>query len=58
MPVTIDKEDDGYTVRTPGGVKGKGMTLRNAKAQERLLNAVDHGFKPDKPKRKRKGYSY
>jgi hypothetical protein len=35
-----------YTVRTPGGVKGREMTLRNAKRQVRLLNAVDHGFKP------------
>jgi len=58
MPVKIEKEDDGYTVRTPKGVKGKGMTLRNAKAQERLLNAIEHGFKADKPKHKRKGFSY
>ena len=49
-----------YTVSTPNGVKGRGMTLRNANRQIRLLNAVDHGFKPDpdyKKKRKRHGRS-
>ena len=46
MPVSIKKTDGKYQVRTPGGVKSKGSTLRNAMAQKRLLNAVEHGWKP------------
>jgi len=48
MPVTIRKKpgSKGYVVKTPGGVKSKGSTLKNAKSQERLLNAVEHGWKP------------
>jgi hypothetical protein len=53
MPATKRKEPgDGYTVSTPNGVKGRHMTLRNANAQIRLLNAVDHGFKPDRKKKR------
>ena len=50
MPVSIskDKSGKGYEVSTPNGVKGEKMTLRNAKRQERLLNATDHGWKPGK----------
>jgi hypothetical protein len=46
MPAEIDKDPNRkgkYTVSTPGGIKGCGMTLRNAKRQARLLNAIDHG---------------
>jgi len=39
-----------YKVSTPGEVKGRKMTLRNAKRQARLLNAIDHGWRPDKKK--------
>ena len=46
MPVTIKKKGKRYSVRTPAGVKSKGTTLEKAKKQERLLNAIDHGFKP------------
>lgn len=47
MPVSIRKAArDTYQVRTPGGVKAKGTTLAKAKKQERLLNAVEHGWKP------------
>ena len=46
MPVTISKTDGKYRVSTPHGVKSKGSTLKNAMAQKRLLNAVEHGFKP------------
>jgi hypothetical protein len=46
MPVTTVKTKDGYTNRTPGGVKGRHMTKKNAEAQKRLLNAVEHGWKP------------
>lgn len=48
MPVSISKVDGGYRVRTPNGVKAKKTSLKNAKAQERILNAVDHGWKPSK----------
>ncbi len=47
MPVTISKvKDDGYKVSTPNSVHAKHTTLAKAKAQERLLNAVEHGWKP------------
>ncbi len=51
MPVTIRKVD-GFQVRTPGGIKAKGTTKKKAEAQKRLLNAVEHGFKPTGKKRK------
>jgi hypothetical protein len=52
MPVTIrKKKGDGYTVSTPHGVKAKGTTKAKAKAQERLLNAVEHGWHPTGKKR-------
>jgi hypothetical protein len=35
-------------VSTPGGVKSKATTPAKAKSQERLLNALDHGYKPRK----------
>jgi hypothetical protein len=46
MPVTTVKTKGGYTNRTPGGVKGRHMTKKNAEAQKHLLNAVEHGWKP------------
>lgn len=47
MPVRITKiKDDGVTVSTPSGVKSKKTTMAKAKAQARLLNAIEHGFKP------------
>jgi hypothetical protein len=45
MPVHVRKID-GYRVSTPGGVKAKSTSMKNAMAQRRLLNAVEHGFKP------------
>jgi hypothetical protein len=33
-------------VRTPHGVKAKGTTPEKARKQARLLNAIDHGWKP------------
>ncbi len=60
MPVKIRKTKEGYTTSTPRGVKGRGMSLRDAKRQKRLLNAIEHDptFKPDKKKKtpKRKYY--
>jgi len=56
MPATKRKQKNGkYTVRTPNGVKGRNMTKKNADAQIRLLNAVDHGWKPTGKKRSKRG---
>jgi hypothetical protein len=47
MPYTQTKLKSGKVkVTSPHGVKSKGSTPTNAKRQVRLLNAVDHGFKP------------
>lgn len=47
MPVTLKKLKNGKVrVSTPNGVKSKGSTPGNAAAQKRLLNAVEHGWKP------------
>ncbi len=56
MPVKITKTKSGaYRVSTPHGTKAKGTSLAKAKSQERLLNAVEHGWKPTgKPAKKRK----
>lgn len=35
-----------YQVSTPNGVHAKGTTKEKAEAQIRLLDAIDHGFKP------------
>lgn len=54
MPVKISKTDGKYKVSTPNAVHAKGTSLQKAKAQERLLNAVEHGWKPTgKPMSKR-----
>lgn len=52
MPVTIRKKKNGYEVRTPGGVKSKKTTKKKALAQKRLLQGVEHGWKPTRKKRK------
>jgi len=49
MPVKITKTD-GYRVTTPSGVKAKHTTKVKAEKQKRLLNAIEHGFKPKKKK--------
>jgi hypothetical protein len=46
MPVTIRKRGDRYSTATPGGVKAKGTTHAKAKAQARLLEGIEHGWKP------------
>lgn len=53
MPAELKKVEGGYKVWTPntGYHSKKPMTLKVAKAQLRLLNAVDHGFKPDGKKK-------
>ena len=51
MPAKIKKSQKGYTVSTPHGVKGSGMTLENAKKQQRLLNAIHYTtWQPTKAK--------
>ena len=46
MPVKITKTDGGYKVSTPNGVHAKHTTKAKAFAQMRLLNAVEHNWKP------------
>jgi hypothetical protein len=46
MPVKITDVGGGYRVSTPGGVKAKKTTKRKAKKQKRLLNAIEHGWRP------------
>jgi hypothetical protein len=56
MPVKTRKLPGGKVrVSTPGGVKAKATTPAKAAAQKRLLNAVEHGWKPTGKKSKRKG---
>lgn len=56
MPVSVRKlpGSNNYRVSTPKGIHAKGTTKEKAMAQERLLNAVEHGWKPTG--KKRKGY--
>jgi hypothetical protein len=55
MPVTIKPVGKGKVrVSTPGGIKSKAATPANAQAQERLLNAVEHGWMVPKTKKKGK----
>ncbi len=42
MPVSIHRHGNRYSVETPNQVHAKSTTKEKAKAQERLLNAVDH----------------
>jgi hypothetical protein len=47
MPVTTKSVGKGRVqVHTPGGVKAKSTTPAKAAKQKRLLNAVEHGWKP------------
>jgi len=48
MPAKVTKVGGGYKVSTPRGTKAKHTTKKKAEAQKRLLNAVDHGWKPKK----------
>ena len=45
MPYKLRKTD-GYKVTSPHGTKAKKTTLRKAKAQIRLLQGIEHGWKP------------
>jgi len=56
MPETEKKLPNGkYSVSGPHGVHAKGTTKEKADAQVRLLNAVDHGWKPGKKKHRAPG---
>lgn len=51
MPAKVRKISRGknkgkYRVSTPSGTKAKATSKRKAKSQQRLLNAIDHGWKP------------
>lgn len=47
MPVrTRELKSGKVQVRTPGGVKAKATTPAKAVRQKRLLDAVEHGWKP------------
>ena len=53
MPVKITKlKGKGVKVTTHHGVKAKKTTMKKAKKQKRLLQAVEHGWKPTKRKNK------
>ena len=54
MPVQTNALSGGkVSVSTPGGVKAKRTTKKKAKRLERLLNAIEHGWKPKKKKKKK-----
>lgn len=51
MPVKLRKLKSGkMRVSTPSGIKSKGTTPAKAKKQRNLLNAVEYGWIPTKPK--------
>ena len=54
MPYKIEKKN-GYKVTSPHGTKAKSTSLKNAKAQVRLLRGVEHGWKPTGKKAKSDG---
>ena len=55
MPYKVSKTKGGkYAVTGPSGTHAKGTTKKKAVAQKRLLQAVEHGFKPP-AKAKKKG---
>jgi hypothetical protein len=46
MPAKITKVKGGYKVSTPNGTHAKKTSKAKAEAQQRLLNGIDHGWKP------------
>ena len=46
MPAKIKRVKGGYQVKTPNRIHAKRTTKKKAQAQARLLNAVDHGWRP------------
>lgn len=55
MPAKISKVKGGYSVKTPNMTHAKKTTKEKAKKQQRLLNAIDHGWVPTN-KRKKAGW--
>lgn len=47
MPAKIRKVKGGFQVKTPNMVHAKRTTAKKAKSQQRLLNAIDHGWTPN-----------
>lgn len=55
MPVRIKRLKSGKVkVSTPRGTKSRGTSIKKAKAQKRLLNAIEHGWVPGKNKKRGK----
>jgi hypothetical protein len=54
MPAKIIKKGSKYEVKTPNAVHAKGTTKAKAESQQRLLNAIDHGWEPTGKKKKAK----
>ena len=52
MPAKITKVKGGYKVSTPSGTHAKHTTKVKAQSQARLLNAIDHGWKPTGKRKK------
>lgn len=51
MPYTLHNlAKNKVSVTSPNGVRAKSTTASKAKKQIRLLNAIDHGFKPTRRK--------
>lgn len=48
MPAKVEKVGGRYQVRTPNGLKARGTSKEKAQKQVRLLEAIDHGWKPKK----------
>lgn len=46
MPAIIERVKGGFRVRTPNAVHARRTTAAKAKRQQRLLNAIEHGWKP------------
>lgn len=46
MPASVTKVGGGYQVKTPKMIHAKKTSLEKAMSQKRLLNAIDHGWKP------------
>lgn len=53
MPATTKKVKGGYQVSTPNAVHAKRTSKEKAASQARLLNALEHGWKPTGKKAKR-----
>lgn len=54
MPVKMRRLKGGKVqVSTPGGVKAKATTEEKANKQKRLLNAIEHGWRPTRNRSKK-----